>query len=407
MKPKRFVIGVILGLIVTFSVLADQGDKILSDLIAEKRFEEATQRLKQQLNLQPDNQFLRFQMARLLAWQGNYVQSIAEFNKLLTVDADNSDYLLGMAQSLTWSGQPDQAVIFLDKAIAIKPDYEALWQAKINALNQSKSQDSKKNMQVMLSIVKTRFPEAEWLDQFKVQTVEAMSYTAVIVNSSYDKLDNNFQNWSSVGFAAEHEFISKTKVYGGINLTRQFDLSDEEYSVGIYQPIMEQWGVVVELNASPSHHVRPKRSLFAQIQHQLGDGWLGAFSLRNTEYEETVSKSMGILLERYWQVYRMGYTLLSTDISGEAITADVHYTHLVSADYYYHNTSSIGFVATVGEELEYNGTSNPPISAINAILIRGRHWLNAQWYLNYDWHYHEQGDIYTRNGLMLGLGYRY
>ena len=74
---------------------------------------------------------------------------------------------------------------------------------------------------------------------------------------------------------------------------------------------------------------------------------------------------------------------------------------------YYGERNQVGLAVTSGQELEYNGTPNPPISDIRALILKGRHWFTPKWAITYDLHVHEQGTIYTRNGYRIGLRYRY
>lgn len=386
---------------------ADATDSLISQLIADKDFASAEKLLRQALQQQPTNQTHRFQLARVLAWQEKFENALLEYNTLLGQNPENSDYLLGKAQVLSWAGRPHDAVRLLASARSLTPDYIDVWQLEIKSLRQINSAASNEQADVLLTEARKRFPEENWANRLIQVKEKKQIYTEVSIGLSQDDLNSNFVNWSGQYLEAEHQFSSGQKIYGVVNLTDRFDLKDEEILAGIYQPINTAWGAVVEAGLSPSHKVRPKWFLSGQLQHELSYGWNTHLGLQYTEYSETDTKRVNANIERYWEDYRMGYAIYATTVSGEAIKSETHYTHALSLDYYYETRSSIGIVLTTGDELEYNGTATPPISSINGLIIKGRHWFTPQWAINYDLNYHEQGDIYSRHGFRVGVRYRY
>ena len=75
-------------------------------------------------------------------------------------------------------------------------------------------------------------------------------------------------------------------------------------------------------------------------------------------------------------------------------------------DRYYAERSSIGVAFTTGKEAENVG---PPLgivtTEVDSISLLGRHWLDARWAVTYELLAHEQGDLYRRRGLRLGVRY--
>jgi YaiO family outer membrane protein len=71
---------------------------------------------------------------------------------------------------------------------------------------------------------------------------------------------------------------------------------------------------------------------------------------------------------------------------------------------YYGERSYFGISVSGGREVENVG---PPLgitsTRIRAVGFVGRHWITPDWALSYELGAHEQGSLYQRRGLRLGL----
>lgn len=377
-------------------------------LLEQNRYSQAEILLDEKIKSKPDNIDLRFQLARVLAWQKKYRQSIIQYDWLLKKYPANSDYQFGKAQTLHWAGQDPDALKLLESARATSPGYQDIWHLLISILQKSNNKADQEKAKQLMSQAKKRFPQATWLKQpAQKKVLIDTRYTEVELGTNADILNNNYDNWSSIYLSGEHQYKNGSKIYAAATQNERFKLSDEEVLLGYFTPLSTHWNIVADVLASPSHKVRPKWSAFAQLQRRFQYGWNGYLGLRNTEYNETTTQALNISLERYWQNFRFAYTGYVTQVSGAAISSETLNTHTLAADYYYGERNNFAVALTSGKELEYTGTASPPTSEISAVVLKGRHWFIPKWAISYELYLHEQGSIYTRHGYRLGLRYRY
>ena len=377
-------------------------------IAVEKDHAETEALLLKKIKTQHDNPLLHFQLARVLSWQKKYDQALTEYDWLLKKFPANSDYLFGKAQTLYWSGRNQAALEILEATRKASPDYSDVWRLQITILQKSNNKSDQANANALLAQAKERFPDLQWQRYESIKNEpDDKSYTEVELGFNFDILNNNYDNWSSIYLVAEHQYKNSSKVYASATQTERFKLDDNEVMLGYFMPVDADWNVVVEASRSPSNIVRPKWSAFIQLQRGFEKGWNGYLGLRKTTYTQTTTQALSFILERYWKNFRFSYTGYATQVSGTAISTETLNTHTLATDYYYDDRNQFGLAVTSGKELEYNGSANPPISNISAIIFKGRHWFTPKWAINYDFNFHEQGDFYSRHGYRLGLRYRY
>ena len=136
----------------------------------------------------------------------------------------------------------------------------------------------------------------------------------------------------------------------------------------------------------------------------LPGGWGIALGLRRSEYNTSSVNITSLLAERYWDNFRGAYTLYSGRPDGASSAA----SHRFQLSYYYGDRNSIGLSYTTGREVENTG---PPAGVITSDVrdwtLMGRHWFVPGWAFSYELLTHEQGSLYRRHGLRLGLRHRF
>jgi len=428
MYSARLVHIFILFLIISGQVSAENQDSIDKKEL-QKKFEEIltifdSNKISTK-NVSKQNQFLatekalrkkiiknktdidsRFQLARVLSWQNKFTEALIEYDWLLDKYPTNSDYILGKAQTLYWSKNNNAALKILEPARRAQPKNQEIWKLQISVLKASSNNTDKVKAEELRIQASALFPSATWHRKTSRISKKRAS-TEIETGITADILDGTYDDWSSYYLSAEHEFENNFKIYSVITQTERFKLIDNEYLIGLFSPITPKWNIIFDTSFTPNNKVRPIWSSFVQLQRVFNDGWNAYLGFRKTKYTETDTQAINITLERYWKNFRFGYNLLESQVSGSAISPKSLNSHTISSDYYYGNKNHIGIAITSGEELEYNGTANPPISDINSTVIRGRYWFNSQWALNYATHYHMQGNFYTRYGYRIGLRYSY
>ncbi len=226
------------------------------------------------------------------------------------------------------------------------------------------------------------------------------SRTDIELGYSRETLSNNLPDWKQLYGIVSHRMGERQTIYGGLRETRRFGLTDTEAHAGFYAPLGETWTTQLELGASPTHEVLPRYSLFGQLHKSLGGGWGAGLGLRHSEYSLTGVNILSLLAERYWGNFRGAYTLYS----GRPEGASSGSSHRFQLNYYYTERSTIGLSYATGREVEYLGPSRGVISSdVQNWTLSGQYWFTPAWALTYDLVNQEQGSLYRRQGLQLGL----
>lgn len=224
--------------------------------------------------------------------------------------------------------------------------------------------------------------------------------TEVELGYSRETLTNNLPDWTSTYLLANHQFGARHTLYGGLRETRRFGLDDTELHAGLYYPLAATWTSVVEASASPTHEVLARYSVYGQLQKTLAGGWGLGVGLRHSEYDLVGTNVVSVLAERYWGNFRGAYTLYTGRPEGAGSAS----AHRLQLSYYYANRSSVGLSYATGREVEYTGPTRGVISTdVQNWTLNGQHWFAPAWALTYDVVQHEQGSLYRRQGLRLGI----
>lgn len=223
---------------------------------------------------------------------------------------------------------------------------------------------------------------------------------AIEAGGSYDNLNHGFDDWYSEYLYAEHRFAPHQLLYGQIEHTNRFGLDDGQIVTGYYHPLSKEWQLWLEANASPTHEVLPRWSGFVDIGRNLPYGFRAELGYRHSDYSPNAADLGLLTLERYFSNFRAAYTLFVGKPEGAGAAS----ANRLALSYYYTDFSSVTLAFTAGREVENVG---PPTGIVTTdvrdVSLYGRHWLSRDWELTYEVHWHEQGDLYSRQGLRIGL----
>ncbi|BAP77628.1 hypothetical protein MT1_0452 [Pseudomonas sp. MT-1] len=374
----RLVLGMALALpIALLPALA------LADVVSAQRQIEAQQldaaeaTLLDHLTRQPNDSEARFLLARVRAWRGQPEQALPLYDQLLQREPDNADYLLGQGQALLWAGRPQAALDSLERAAQIAPDYADIQQV----IQQARA--------AMTSPVTATTA---------VATAPAQRRHELELSARQDWLDSGFDNWRSQRLDYASTQPEGLGWYGALLREQRFGEWDQGAEAGAVIALDENWTLQPEVGYQPSPYFLPEWHADLRLQRRLPAGFLGAASIRRTEYETTRVERLALSAERYWDSWRAGYTLNITDVAN----AGTPVGHDLALDYYYAGLSYAGLRLTVGEE-EAVEEQQLITSDVRALSLQGRHWLDSRWALTWEVGHHRQGDYYTRRWLQLGL----
>ncbi len=217
---------------------------------------------------------------------------------------------------------------------------------------------------------------------------------------THESLSNGRPDWKSVYLEAAHDFAKRQTLYGGVRETDRFDFRDSELAAGYYHPLTQQLTGQIEASHSPSHNVLPENALAAAAAWEFNKGWVASGGLRYNQYTDNDARVLNAGIERYFGSYRAFYAIYNGKPQGSSSAS----AQRLGIDYYYGEKSRVGVGVTWGREVEYVGPPTGIITSdVRAVSLYGRHWLTPAWAVSWEALRHEQGDLYTRTGVRIGL----
>ena len=395
------------------------------------------QRMRQRLAKKSGDLEARFQLARALSWQGRFDEALVEFASLIKVRPKNADFLLGMAQVHLWRGAPEMALPLLLKARRLAPKYEDVWRTQIQALLAIGGSAEIRQARLIRDQAKDLFPRSDW--QFALldtperiapegnppsiptqigttgSALETMTpappETSTTVPArddryewetgfSYEGLTNGQPNWRSAYLLGQWHGPDKKSLYGGIRETERYALTDHEAHVGGIIPLGTRTQVQVEFGASNTHQVLAKNYFGMQLQAQPAPGWSLDAGLNRSYFDLGPTRVFHFNIDRYIGNERFGYTLYEGGPDGAGLSP----SHRWQWAHYYGESDWVGISLNYGRETEYTGDSTGFLtSQVRGASLSGRHDIAPGWALVWNAGSHQQGDSYTRSGVLLGL----
>ena len=367
--------------------------------VEQNNFELAESLLDEHLEENSQDADARFLYARVLSWQGSYREAIDQFNILLLESPNNSDYLLARANTYEWMGNRSQALDGLKRAREISPEYKEVWRTEIKLLVRAGDQHSRKQADTLVELAEIRFPEDEWRGLLAVPVVNPVNTYSVEASYRYDHLTNNRSPWRAASLRLGMQTTDSHFAHASFESTDRFGLSDQQIGAGYALPFAETWMIYAAGTYSPTHRVLANRSVELRLTKAFNNGFNLHGGLIHAKYTGTTSQQALITGEYYWSDYRFSYTYRLVDV----LNAGTGSNSSIQFNRYFTSGNTIGMALGVGEDVEFDGTATPPISDVVSFSLFGRYMYRPGWSLIYSYNYHEQGDLYNRNGFILGL----
>jgi len=259
---KRLALGLLVLLVSQLPALADVASAQRHIEAQQLGAAEAT--LLKHLARQPNDSEARFLLARVYAWRGAPEQALPLYEQLLQREPDNADYLLGQGQALLWAGRPQAALDALKRAARIAPDYADI---------QLVIQQARAAMTTPVSGIEA------------VATAPAQRRHELEMSARQDWLDSGFDNWRSQRLDYASTQPDGLVWYGALLREQRFGEWDQGAEAGTVIALDENWTLQPEVGYQPSPYFLPEWHADLRLQRRLPAGFLGAVSVRRTEYE--------------------------------------------------------------------------------------------------------------------------
>lgn len=222
--------------------------------------------------------------------------------------------------------------------------------------------------------------------------------------STYESLTHDFDPWRSAVLSLDVSPGHGTRYRGEVREQVRFGQLDHALLAGVHRRLSRGVTADAELDISPSHHVSPTWGVRGALEWAAGRGWVARGSLDHRRYTSTPVDLGSLAVDKYLGAYRVAYTAYLARLAGAqtAISQRVE-GHL----YYGPSASRVGVSAAAGEEVESLPALGVLRTPVRSFAITGRHWLGSRWFVTYDALLHEQGTLYVRHGLGVGVGRRF
>ena len=165
----------------------------------------------------------------------------------------------------------------------------------------------------------------------------------------YDAITRGLSPWQHYYIEGVYRYGVRKTLYGRIQHTDRFSVTDEELIGGLYHPISRRNTGVIEASISPSHHALANKSVFAQLQTALPGGWGVHLGHRNSSHPDTTVNISSLTIENYFSDYRGAYTLNISNLSNTGPRT----SNSLRLSRYYDNSSFTGLALTMGQEAEF------------------------------------------------------
>ena len=399
---------IVLSIVFVFKANAGISDSCLEDAksaINSKDFIQAGDILRGHYYYMPVDTDEQFLLARTLSWQGQMSESLEHFNSLLKTRPDDAEILLARANTYRWMGNESAALQDLEAARKISPDYIDVWRTELSILAQGKQAENTKQAIMLADAAGKRFPDENWLSYLpekKPVVIENNHYSSA-ANYGYSQLTNNKASWQTASVTLAMKTPEKHYAHVTLDQKKRFNLDDWQIDGSYALPYKQKWNLYIGATYSPTHRFLASWSLDAKIGKQLADGFNLHAGVKHAKYSDTSSQQIYLIGEQYWSDYRAAYTFKLIDVDN----AGNGYNHNIQLNKYYSSGSMVAVLLADGEDVEFDGSPNPPISNVLTLSLFGQYSLKPQWWLNYSLTYHEQGTFYNLNGFTLGIKFDY
>ncbi|MBX3702337.1 MAG: YaiO family outer membrane beta-barrel protein [Steroidobacteraceae bacterium] len=351
----------------------------------------------------PANTDLRHELARSCARAGRADAALAQYAALLAVKGDNPDWLLGKGQSLIALGRPREALAPLEQARAVSPRYEDVWRANISALEAAGEPE---RAAALTAEAGRTFPEAAW-PRDKAGALERARLiersTRLSLGLSYEDLSGGRSSWHALTVGLDHPLDARRRILAGANVEERFDTRDEQFSIGLVDRLGGDWTWGVAADVAPGAEILPEWNLVAEAGRTLpGDRGI-SLRARHASYAAVDVKSLAATIEQYFPAFRVAYSLTASKPSG--ISARLGHALRLARDY--GDGSQATFALGYGEEAETVAPGVVQVTRNRSLSVHGVHWATPAWGLAWEAGWHEQGDLYDRVRLRIGLEHRF
>ena len=360
--------------------------------------------LEATVSAKPDDTDSRDALARSCARDGEPAAALTHYDLLLAHDAANVDWLLGKSQALVALQRPREALPLLEKGRQIAPAYEDVWRVNATALE---SLDEFASADALLRDAARAFPQSSWPEVRRQALAERRLLergTRLSIDASYEDISGGRPAWRGATFGIDRRLDAGQRLLAGLHLEERFDTQDEQGYLGYAGRMNSDWSYAVTGDASPDAEVLPEWSLAFETGRGLPGARSIGFRARHASYSSVNVDTLAGTIEQYLDWFRVSYTLNVAKTSG---IDDPGFAHLIRTSHDYGHDSFVTLALGFGEEAETVAPGLVQVTDTKVVSLNGVHWRSAAWGISWEAGWYEQGNLYDRIRVRLGLEHRF
>jgi YaiO family outer membrane protein len=343
-------------------------------------------------------------LARACARAGEHEKALAQYDILLAANATNPDWLLGKAQALVALRRSREALPLLEDARRHAPNYEDVWRLNATALEQLGQADAER---ALLAEAAAQFPASGWPRERQAALAEQRLLdrgTRISADLSYEDLSGSRSAWRGASLGFDRHLGGARHFFAGLHAEERFDTRDEQLQLAWADRPGEHWSYGVSADVSPDAEVLPEWSLTTEAGRALPNAFGLGLRLRHASYSSADVDMLAGTIEKYAHWLRVGYTLNAAKTSG---IDDPSFGHLLHFAHDYGAGSRAALIVGFGEEAETVAPGVVQVTDTRSVSLNGLHWTNAAWGITWEAGWYEQGDLYDRIRVRVGLEHRF
>lgn len=359
--------------------------------------------LRAQSSAAPEDTELRHAYAQSCARAGRPAEALAEYEPLLAAHPGNADWLLGKGQALMALGRAREALVPLEQARALAPRYEDVWRANASALLAA---GEEARAEALLQEAARAFPGATWPREREAALERARLVergTRLSLGVSYEDLSGGRASWQAVTLGLDRPIDGRRRLLAGVNVEERFDRQDEQFSLGFVDRTGGGWTWGVAADAAADAEILPEWAVAFEVGRALPGSRSIGLRARHVGYATVDVDSLAATLEQYFAAFRVAYSLIAS--KPEDISA--RFSHVLRLAHDYGDRSQATLALAYGEEAETVAPGVVQVTRNKSISVHGVHWATPAWGVAWEAGWHEQGDLYDRVRLRLGVEHRF
>lgn len=348
---------------------------------------------------------LTYRQARTALHAADFGTAERLFDNLVRQFPDNADFLLGLGQARLAAGHVDAAIEVLEEAHRLAPRYVDVLQVLASAYAANGDDKAARATRVAAAQIA---PDAAWLKaRAPAAAVLARDGRLTVAMATAATRTERNDTWHESAINMEYAW-SKRRIAGfRAARSQRFGQDDSLYEIYGSLPLSPRIIVTGRGLYSPSHRVRHKNGVLAEVSIALAKGWVVTVGGGRTRYNSGPSDKGTLTVERYFSDYRLAYTAMAVQPEGGPWSP----VQRLGGSWYYGDDSRLNFNLAAGEETDESviGASSLKFDTWGAGL-GGRHWFTPRFAVDYSVGYEglesSRGDHLDRTTFYAGVAFR-